>query len=146
MLRTLALFALLAGLALPLAAEFSADATTLTWFSDKPTQVVTDYRNALLWHYEGQPLDGLLATSARTNVTLTDLGGGNSRLAIAMPLGAGNSWVAALVATVCPSASTHAERRVCADPLIKSDLKRILRNHRTFLREQSTPVAEPPDL
>jgi hypothetical protein len=132
--------------AAPVAAEWRADASTLTWFHAKPTADMQQLRDALLWYYEGQALNGLLATSARPNIALTDVGGGNSELAITLPLAAGNTWVAALVLSPCPSANTTALRRACADPLIKSDLRRVWREYRAFLREQSTPIVEPPAL
>lgn len=136
-------FIALAALATPLAAEWRADANTLTWFAQRPTADMTQLRDALLWHYNGQPVDGLLATAARPQINLADVGGGNSELAITMPLAAGNTWVAALVTAPCPAANTTAERRVCADPLIKDNFRRIWRSYRDFLREQSTPVEEP---
>lgn len=145
-MKRIALLAILAIVAIPAAAEWRADVSSLTWFGTRPTADMSQLRDALLWYYEGQPLNGLFATSARPNIALTDIGGGNSEIAITMPLSAGNSWVAALVATPCPSANTTALRRACADPLIKADLRRVWREYRSYLREQSTPVQEPPEL
>lgn len=137
---------ILALVAAPAAAAFAADATTLTWSVERSTAEITKYRDALLWYYERQPLNGLLATSARTNITLTDIGGGNSRLSIAMPLAAGNAWVTTLVAVPCPAATTNADKRACADPLIKSDIKRVWEEYDAHLRNLSTPLTPAPDL
>lgn len=145
-MRKFALALALTCLAAPLSAEWRSDASSLTWFHAKPTADMQQLLDALLWHYNGQPVDGLLATSGRPNINLTSVGGGNSELAVTLPLNAGNTWVAALVAVPCPSASTNAERRACADPLIKDNFRRIWRNYRAHLREQSTPVVEPPEL
>lgn len=133
-------------LAAPSWASFRADASTVTWFSQLPTASMTKYRDALLWYYGLQPLNGLLATSAISNVVLTDLGGGNSELAITMPLGAGNTWVATLAAPACPSANTTALRRTCVDPLIKADFKRVWELYDAYLRNIASPPVAPPDL
>lgn len=141
-----ALALLLLAVAGPAAATFRADASTLTWYGQRVTADIQKYQAALLWYYDGQPLNGLLATSARSNVTLTDLGGGNSELAITMPLGAGNTWVSNLVALPCPSANTNALKRSCADPLIKADIKRVWELYDAYLRSISAPPVAAPDL
>jgi hypothetical protein len=144
--KTAAALLMLAAVAAPATAAFRADATTLTWFGVRPAAEADKYRDALLWYYEGQPLNGLLATSARNNVTLTDVGGGNKELAISMPLAAGNAWVTALVAVPCPTASTNADKRACADPMIRADIKRVWDAYDAHLRDQSTPLTPAPDL
>lgn len=129
--------------ALPLAASNRADASFVTFFYVKTTAEMTTLKDALFWHYNGVALDGLVATAARVNVNLTSVGGGNSELAISMPLAAGDTWVAALAATQCPSASTTQARRDCLDPMIRQDLKRIWDDYQRFLAV-AAPVA--PDI
>lgn len=132
--------------AVPASAAFRADATTLTWYGVRPTAEATKYRDALLWNYERQPLNGLLATAARANVVFTDVGGGNHELAITMPLAAGNAWVSALVAVPCPTANTNVEKRACADPMIRQDIKRVWDAYEAHLRDLGTPLAPAPDI
>lgn len=127
-------------------ADWRATATNLTWFVVKPTADMAQLRDALLARYDGLPLDGLLATAARASITLTDVGSGNSELAITLPLSAGNSWVTALTAVPCPTANTTALRRACADMLVKADLLRLWRLWRILQREQANPIVEPPPL
>lgn len=141
-MKHLVAFALALALATPALADWRANATTLTFFAQRPTATVTELRDALLWRYESLALDGLLATSARPNIAITDLGSGNSELSIALPLAAGNTWVAA-IATRCPEATTTATRRACADAFIRADMRAAVHAYRAHLREQSTPVATP---
>jgi hypothetical protein len=144
-MKRLAIFVLALLSALPASASFRVDGggTLLTWFGTRPTAEATTYRDALLWHYNGAPLDGLLATAARPSVALTSVGGGNSELAISMPLAAGNTWVAALALGPCPTANTDALRRTCVDPMIKADLKRVWDDYQRFL---ATPPPAAPDI
>lgn len=138
--------ALFAVAASPARASFRADASTLTFYGQRATADITKYRDALLWYYDSRPLDGLFATSARSNITVTDLGGGSSELAITMTLSVGNTWVANLAAAPCPAANTTALRRACADGLIKADLKRVWELYDAYLRSVSAPPVTAPDL
>lgn len=118
-----------------------ANGSTLTFFYVRTTAEMTVLRDALLWHYEQHALDGLLATAARPSVVLADVGGGNSELAITMPLAAGNAWVTAYVTGRCSDVSTVALRRACADAAIRQDLKRIWDDYQAHLA--APPPAAP---
>lgn len=142
-MRKLIVLALLLAIAAPALPASRANGSTLTFFWVRPTADAATYRDALLWHYEQHALDGLLATAARPNVALTDLGGGNSELSITMPLAAGNAWVTAYVTGRCSDVSTVALRRACADAAIKQDLRRIWSDYQAFL---ATPPPEAPEL
>jgi hypothetical protein len=120
-------------------ADWRANATTLTWFGSRPTAAVTELRDALLWRYESKVLDGLFATAARPSIGITDLGGGNSELTIALPLAAGNAWVTS-IATRCPEATTTATRRACADAFIRQDMRDAVFAYRQHL---ATPIVTP---
>lgn len=139
---------LLALVTAPLAADWrETGGTSLVWFSQRATADINEVRDALLWYYDRQEtITGLVAQGARPHFTVTSVGGGNSELSITLPLTAGNNWVTAMAATPCPAANTTTLRRACVDTLIKADFKRLWRSYRAFLREQSTPVVEPPDL
>lgn len=142
-MRRLLALALLVTLAAPLSAGSRANGSTLTFFYVRTTAEMTVLRDALLWHYEQHALDGLLATAARPSVALTDVGGGNSELAITMPLTAGNAWVTAYVTGRCSDISTVALRRACADNAIRQDLRRIWDDYQAHL---ATPPPAAPEI
>lgn len=151
MKNTLVALALLLALAAPVSAEWVATASTLTWETpSRPTADMQQLYDAMLWKYRGTPLDGLFASAAYPKFALTDLGGGNSKLSLELPLAVGNNWVLNLAAGPCPTANTTALRRACVDPLIKNDLMILWRQYRAFLRDANSTcnaiIAEPPAL
>lgn len=132
--------ALLLLAAVPAAADWRLQAQAATWYVQRPTADMAELRLALLWHYERNALDGVMVTAARPQISITDVGGGNSELAISMTRTAGESWINAYAPVVCSDSSTLAARAACADAGIKDDLRRIWLNYR---KAQQTPVAEP---
>jgi hypothetical protein len=142
----LSLVAVLA-ISAPASAEFTATASDLVWETTRVTAEINELRDALLWYYDRQEtLSGLVAQAARPHFAVASVGGGNSKMSITLPLAAGNTWVTAMAAVPCPAATTTADKRTCVDGLIKADFKRLWRAYRVFLREQSTPIVEPPNL
>lgn len=133
-------------IAAPLAAGWRTDATYLTWFIQKPTADMTQLRDALNWYSARNALSGMLGTAVRPSVVLTDVGGGNSELAINMPLATGNAWVDAYAPTICSVVSTVEERQACVEAGVKADLNVIWLNYRIYLNAQANPVATPAPL
>jgi hypothetical protein len=139
-MRKLLAALLLLAIAAPTLADFRQTPSVLTFFLQASTARMTELRDALLWRSDRRALDGLMATSARTNIVLSDLGGGQSELSIAMPRAAGDTWTANLAAARNCVATTTVQRLDCANTAIREDMLQTLREYRASL---ITPPAEP---
>ena len=131
---------LLAAFAAPASAEFRQTSSVLTFFFQSSTSSMTELRDALLWKFDRLALDGLMATSARTNIVLSDLGGGQSEFKIDMPRAAGDAWTANLAASRNCVATTTLQRLDCANTAIREDMLQTLKAYRAYLQ---TPPPEP---
>lgn len=139
-MRKLIVAALLLVVAAPGRADFRQTASVLTFFFQSSTAKMTELRDALLWKYDRLAVDGLMATSARSNIVLSDLGGGQSELSIAMPRAAGDTWTANLAASRGCVATTTAQRLDCANTAIREDMLQTIKAYRASL---VAPPAEP---
>lgn len=147
--RVPALIATLAvtiALAIPVSAEWSINGTTAIWRHSAPLAVAQEARDAILWDRSTRPLLGAVFTAASANLTMTDLGNGQGRIAIAMPragaAGADN-WIADYAAVGCGTGLTQQQILACVDAAIKEDVRDVIRRYRHHLREQTAPVVEP---
>lgn len=138
---------LLAATAAPARADFRQTASVLTFFFQESTPKMLELRDALLWKFDRLALDGLLATSARTNITVSDVGTSAtcpvapcSEFAIAMPRAAGDAWTANLAASRNCVATTTVQRLDCANTAIREDMLQTIRAYRA---SQVAPPAEP---
>lgn len=146
MRTVLATFALSIIFASPAAAEWTITAETATWHAEKDLAVVTQARDAILWQRSQEPLFGAILTAALPNLSVTDLSNGQGRVEIVMARAAFDTWAAALVAEICPGAVTNADKLACSDAGIKASFKQVMYRHQLWLREQSNPIPETPEL
>lgn len=146
-MRRATLFVLLVVfLAAPAAAEWSINGTTATWRHTASLAAVQEARDAILWDRSTRPLLGAIFTAASPNLTATDLGGGQGRLAIVMPragAAGADAWVASYAAVGCGEGLSQAEILACVDAAITEDIRDVIRRYRHHLREQTAPVVEP---
>lgn len=146
-MKKLLVAALLLALAAPSRADFSQTASVLTFFFQSSTAKMTELRDALLWKFDKLALDGLMATSARSNIVLSTVGTSAncptapcSQLSIDMPRAAGDTWTANLAASRNCVATTTVQRLDCANTAIREDMLGVLREYRASL---VVPPAEP---
>lgn len=131
---------LLAFLALPASAEWRFTADTATWYAERPTAVVEEVRDALLWHRATEPLFGALFTAALPNLRITATTEGRSELRIDMPRAQAEAWLTSYAG--CPADATTAERLACVDADLVREFKRIHAAYLKHLRDAEHPVRD----
>jgi len=138
-MRLIFALALLA-LASPLSAEWRFTAGQATWYVERPTVVVEQVRDALLWHRSTDPLFGALFTAALPNLSVVATSGGQSELRIAMPRAQAEAWITAYAG--CPEDATTAERLACVDNDLRREFRRIHGAYKRLLRDTEHPAED----
>jgi hypothetical protein len=151
MRKILAAIALLLAAAPALATPGSGwrqTAQTDTWFVESTPANMTQLRDALIWHYERNALDGLVKTSALPNIALVSTSGGSCivgtspacELSVSMTRTQGDAWIIAYATAACPSATTNAARAACADTGIRADMQAIWQQYNDATYDASKPA------